>query len=205
MQRILLDLEPAFLENAIACGYPTIGFFWADIMAADTLLTGREITFSPDENIVSKTDTKGYITYVNTTFCNVAGYTEEELLGKPHSIIRHPAMPRCVFKLVWDQIMSGREIFGYVVNRARNGDYYWALAHVTPSFDDSGKIIGYHSFRRVPKKEVVQGVIWPLYQDLLKIESSHSNAKEGMNAALATVVGILQGKGVEYDEFILSL
>jgi PAS domain S-box-containing protein len=174
-------------------------------MATDSFLIGREVTFSPDEIIVSKTDTKGYITYVNTTFCNVAGYTEEELLGKPHSIIRHPGMPRCVFKLIWDQIQTGREIFGYVVNQTKSGDYYWVFAHVTPSFDENGKIVGYHSFRRVPKKEVVQGSIWPLYQGLLKIEASYPNAKDGMNAALNHVVGILNEKGVEYDEFILSL
>jgi PAS domain S-box-containing protein len=74
--------------------------------------TGQEVLFSPDEIIVSKTDCLGKMTYVNQTFCNVSGYKETELLGQPHSLIRHANMPRCVFKLVWERIQSGREVFG---------------------------------------------------------------------------------------------
>jgi PAS domain S-box-containing protein len=80
--------------------------------------TGRERTWGDEEIIVSKTDLKGIITYANRTFLNVAGYTEEEVLGKPHNMIRHPDMPRCVFKLLWDTIESGNEIFAYVKNMA---------------------------------------------------------------------------------------
>ena len=96
--------------------------------------TGREISFGEDEIIVSKTDTRGVITYSNTVFQRVSGYTEEELQGKPHSIIRHPDMPRCVFRLLWDTVQSGHELFAYVLNLAKNGDGYWVFAHITPSF-----------------------------------------------------------------------
>lgn len=169
------------------------------------ILPGKEITFSNDEIIVSKTDLKGLITYTNTTFCEVAGYTERELLGQPHSIIRHDAMPRCVFKLIWDRIQQGCEIFGYVVNKTRFNDYYWVLAHVTPSFDDDMKIVGYHSNRRVPDRRVVESIISPLYAQLLEIENSTSNRKDGMNKAFDTLVNIIEQKGIEYDEFILTL
>ena len=98
-------------------------------------LTGVERFFDKDEIIVSKTDLKGRMTYCNDVFLRIAGYTEQELLGQPHSIIRHPDMPRCVFKLLWDTIGAGKEIFAYVINRAKNGDHYWVLAHVTPSRD----------------------------------------------------------------------
>ena len=73
--------------------------------------TGVERFFPEDEVIVSKTDVKGRITYANETFLNIAGYTEEEVLGQPHSMIRHPDMPRCVFKLLWDTIKARSEIF----------------------------------------------------------------------------------------------
>jgi len=171
----------------------------------ELILPGKEVTFSPDDIIVSKTDTKGVITYTNRTFCQVAGYTESELLGKPHSIIRHEAMPRCVFKLVWDYIQSGREIFGYVVNKNKHGNYYWVLAHVTPSLDDSGNIVGYHSNRRVPDKEIINTVISPTYAQLLEIEESMPNRKDGMMKAFDTLVALLNSKGLEYDEFILTL
>ncbi len=172
---------------------------------AQLLLTGREVTFSPDEIIVSKTDLKGNMTYVNQTFCTVSGYREPELLGKPHSLIRHAAMPRCVFKLIWDKVQAGQEIFGYVVNQTKNGDYYWVLAHVTPSFDESTKIVGYHSNRRVPDKRIVTDVISPLYAGLLAIENKSANRKDGMMKAFDHLVGLLNSKGLDYDEFILSL
>ena len=101
--------------------------------------TGVERFFPEDEVIVSKTDFKGRITYANETFLNIAGFTEDEILGQPHSIIRHPDMPRCVFKLLWDTIKARSEIFAYVLNMAKNGDHYWVFAHVTPTFDASGK------------------------------------------------------------------
>src|SRR5580704_8741733 len=91
--------------------------------------TGRERTFPEDEIIASKTDVKGVITYANRTFMEVSLYSEEELLGQPHSIVRHPDMPRCVFKLLWDTIQKGDEIFAYVKNMCKNGDFYWVFAH----------------------------------------------------------------------------
>ena len=86
--------------------------------------TGVERSFSPDEIIVSKTDTKGIITYANKIFLDIAGYTEDEVLGKPHNMIRHPDMPRCIFELLWQTIQQKKEIFAYVVNMAKNGDHY---------------------------------------------------------------------------------
>lgn len=166
--------------------------------------TGREISFSADELIVSKTDLKGRITYCNSVFMRVANYTEEELLGAPHSLIRHPFMPRCVFKLLWDTLERDNEIFAYVLNMTKTGDAYWVLAHVTPSYDPRGTRVGYHSNRRVPKPEAVAAVK-PVYQALLDIEAKHKNAKEGMEASFAAVVALLGEKGMGYDEFVLSL
>lgn len=167
-------------------------------------VTGKEVFFGEDELIVSKTDEKGIITYANDVFLKVAGYTEEEVIGKPHNYIRHPDMPKCVFKLLWDTIKQGKEIFAYVVNRAKNGDHYWVFAHVTPSYDKSGKIIGYHSNRRVPKRDAVK-TMEGLYKALAAEEKKHSTSRAGVESATNVLLGILKDKGVSYDEFILSL
>jgi PAS domain S-box-containing protein len=167
-------------------------------------LSGVERTFKSDEIIVSKTDTKGRIIYANEVFLRMAGYTEAEILNQPHSIIRHPDMPRCVFKLLWDTIETGKEIFAYVKNRSKNGDHYWVLAHVTPTFDKAGNIISYHSNRRSPRRDAVEKAE-ALYKDLLAIENRHEDRKAGMEAAFQAVVATLQGAGVPYDEFVFSL
>ena len=167
--------------------------------------SGQERFFEPHELIVSKTDTSGKITYANEVFQRLAGLSETELLGAPHSIIRHPDMPRCVFKLLWDTLSAGREIFAYVINMAVNGDHYWVFAHVTPSFDGAGRIVGYHSNRRVPDHSVVDNVIAPLYRALCEEEARHSDRKAGMAAAGAMLAKILEDKETTYDAFILSL
>ena len=163
------------------------------------------VTSTTTNVIVSKTDLKGRITYANRTFMRLAGYGERELIGAPHSIIRHPDMPRCVFQLLWDTLQSGKEIFAYVVNLAANGDHYWVFAHVTPSRDATGEIVGYHSNRRVPDRRIVEDAIMPLYRTLLEEERRHSDRKAGLEASYGMVNALLKEKGVGYDEFILSL
>lgn len=174
-------------------------------MSADISLTGVERRFDEDEFLVSKTDLRGRITYCNRVFIDLAGYSERELLGAPHAIVRHPEMPRSIFKLLWDTVIDGREIFAYVVNRSKNGDHYWVNAHVTPSFDPAGKVVGYHSNRRVPDRRALDSTIVPLYRQLLAREKDRSNRKDGMHAASAMLNGLLAEKGMSYDEWIFSL
>jgi PAS domain S-box-containing protein len=163
-----------------------------------------ERTFGEDEIIVSKTDLKGRVTYANDVFLKIAEYREAEVLGQPHSLIRHPDMPRCVFRLLWDTIAAKSEIFAYVKNMTRSGAYYWVFAHVTPSFDAFGNISGYHSNRRVPERRAL-ATIEPIYRQLLAAENSHADRKAGMQAGFDMLVGLLQAQGVEYDEFVHSL
>lgn len=167
--------------------------------------TSEEVTFLPSEIIVSKTDLKGRITYANSIFSRICGYSRAELMNAPHSIIRHPDMPRCVFKLLWDQLSEEREIFAYVKNMSRTGAFYWVFAHVTPSFDNDGKVIGYHSSRRVADRRVLGEVIEPLYRDLLKIEKTQATAKEGLAASFTQLMNIVKSKAASYDELIFSL
>ncbi len=166
--------------------------------------TGIERFFGEDQIIVSKTDTRGIITYANSVFLEIAGYTEEEVLGANHNIIRHPDMPRCVFKLLWDTLQAGEEIFAYVVNMAKGGDHYWVWAHVTPTFDSQGHIIGYHSNRRVPDRTAVDKAS-ALYKDLCKIEHDGGDGSAAMKASLDAVVSLLEEAGISYDEFVFSL
>ena len=174
-------------------------------MSNDQTVTGVERHFDENELIVSKTDLKGHITYANDVFLDIADYTEKEVLGQPHSLIRHPDMPRCIFKFLWDTLGGGNEIFAYVINKAKNGDHYWVLAHVTPSYDSNGQACGYHSNRRVPNRQVITDVIAPLYQALRAEERKNGDKKEGTAASTRMLTGILEEKGIDYERFVHSL
>jgi PAS domain S-box-containing protein len=153
-----------------------------------------------DDFIVSKTDLKGRITYVNKIFMQMADYNEDELLGKPHNIIRHPDMPRAVFKLLWDRVQNKEEIFAYVKNKTKYGDDYWVFANVTPSLDSNGNIIGYYSVRRKPSASALE-IIKDLYTKMLEAEK-----KGGMEASTKVLTDALnENGGVSYDEFIISI
>jgi PAS domain S-box-containing protein len=167
--------------------------------------TSVERHFDRGDIIVSKTDTKGRITYANAVFCAVSGYTLPELIGAPHSLIRHPDMPRGVFKLLWDTILDGREVFAYVKNLSKSGAYYWVFAHVTPSYAKDGQIIGFHSNRRVPERRILDGVIIPLYADVLREEAKHRNGKEALAAGFKHLVDFVSAKRMTYEELIFSL
>ncbi len=172
--------------------------------ASRHLLTGRERTCPPGEVIVSKTDTKGLITYANTALLDISGYGEHELLGAPHSVFRHPEMPRSIFRLLWSTIQSGEEVFAYVVNRAKNGDHYWVFAHVTPTVDRQGRIIGYHSNRRTAAPHAIAR-IKPLYGLLNETEKRFDTAPEAAEAGLRALMSHIDDSKMTYGEFIFSL
>ncbi len=164
----------------------------------------EEIKFDEEEIIVSKTDLKGRIIYANDVFCRVAEMSTREVIGQPHNIIRHPDMPRAVFKLLWDSVQSGEEIFAYVKNMSKTGKYYWVNAHVTPSYDDKGDLNGYHSNRRYPADKTIQKIS-PIYEKLLAEEKKHANSKESLQASSAFLKNYLDEQNTSYAEFIWSL
>ncbi|MEA3370595.1 MAG: PAS domain-containing protein [Campylobacterota bacterium] len=149
--------------------------------------------------IVSKTDLKGRITYVNKIFIEMGEYSEKELLGKPHSVVRNPDTPKAVFKLLWDMVQVGDEIFAFVVNKTKNGNDYWVYANVTPSFDANGRAIGYYSVRRKPSAAALS-IIKPLYQQMISAERSG-----GLAAGTKILTDLLQEKGMDYNELIITL
>ena len=172
-------------------------------MKNTTSPTTREIVMQENDFIVSKTDLKGRITYANRVFMRIAGYAERELLNVQHNIIRHPDMPRGVFRLLWSVIENGQECFAYVKNLAKNGDFYWVFANVTMDYDANGKPIGYFSVRRKPSRAGIDAVT-PVYQEMLRIEQ-RAGARDAPDASLNWLVDVLKSKGTTYEEFIHSL
>jgi len=166
--------------------------------------TGVETIIADNEIIVSKTDTRGIIQYANDVFMRVAKYDESDVLGQPHNMIRHPDMPRTIFKLLWDTIGSGQEIFAYVKNMTADGGHYWVLAHVTPSTVD-GRIVGYHSNRRSPNRTALAKV-QPLYEAILNEERRHSRPQDAITAGTQVLLSAIADSGFPtYDEWVWSL
>ncbi|MDD2448807.1 MAG: PAS domain-containing protein [Sulfurimonas sp.] len=152
-----------------------------------------------DDFIVSKTDLKGRITYTNKIFIEMSEYRESELLGKPHNILRHPDMPKAIFKHLWETITQKKELFAFIVNKTKESNAYWVYANVTASLDEKGNIIGYYSVRRKPNPKALE-VIIPLYKKMIDVEKG-----SGVDASFKILTDILKEKGVSYDEYIISL
>lgn len=168
-------------------------------------ITPRNVEKVLPENsyIVSKTDLKGRLVYANPIFMEMAGYTEDELLDVQHNIIRHPDMPRGIFKLLWDTVSQGNEFFVYVINLSKDGSYYWVFANITPDRDAQGNITGYLSVRRKPKPEAIE-VVKPIYKAMVDLERKHG-AKDGMTHSIQFLLDALEQQGVSYEEFILTI
>jgi len=165
--------------------------------------TGVERVMRENDFIVSKTNPKGIITYGNPIFIEFSGYTERELIGTQHNIIRHPDMPRAAFKLAWDTIQSGKEFFGYVKNMSKDGAYYWVFTHIAPDFGSNREILGYTSVRRCPKRDAIAKIV-PVYQQMLQAERA-AGARDAIAAGTEVLVNLLKQTGTNYEELIFSL
>ncbi|MCU7904409.1 MAG: PAS domain-containing protein [Candidatus Thiodiazotropha sp. (ex Epidulcina cf. delphinae)] len=165
--------------------------------------TDHEIVMNDNDFIVSKTDLKGRITYANRVFMKIAKYTESELLDVQHNIIRHPDMPRGVFRLLWNTIEAGQECFAYVKNLAKTGDYYWVFANVTVDHDIDGRPTGYFSVRRKPSQASIEAIT-PVYQEMMRIEHL-AGVRDAPDASVKWLVDLLHDKGATYEEFIHTL
>jgi PAS domain S-box-containing protein len=161
--------------------------------------TNAETKLESNDFIVSKTDSKGKITYCNEIFMSIAGYKEEELMGKNHNIIRHPDMPKVAFKLAWELIQNGKEFFGFVKNMKKDGGFYWVFANITPDYDENQHIIGYTSVRRKPNENAIETII-PLYKKLLELEMA-----SGIKTSEEFLSDFLIQNNTNYDDLIISL
>jgi PAS domain S-box-containing protein len=165
--------------------------------------TKQERLMREDDFIISKTDLKGKITYCNRIFIEFSGFAEHELLGSQHNIVRHPDMPRGVFKYMWDVLGQQKECFAYVKNMSKDGSFYWVFANVTPNLDAQGKPEGYFSVRRKPGRGAV-AALSDVYRLMLD-EERRAGPRDACDASLALLTSVLNQKGVSYEKFILSI
>ena len=160
----------------------------------------QEIKLDKHKYIMSRTDTKGVIEFGNDYFFEISGYTPNELIGQPHSAIRHPDMPRVIFKIMWERLKQGKNIFAVVKNLAKDGRYYW----VTTKFEIKkhpvdNTITGYMAFRQAASDKTVERIS-KLYKELIEIEKSG-----GLEASEKYLIGYLESKRMTYDEYIDEL
>ena len=163
------------------------------------IVIDEEIKFSKKKFIVSKTDLKGKIIFTNKNFSEVSGYTEAELVGENHNILRHPDMPKAVFFLVWKTLLAGNSISGVVKNLAKDGRYYWVIADFEAKKDSSGNITALTAFRRAAPQDVIDSAE-ALYETMVSIEKKH-----GMEKSLSYLEGYLEDESLTYHEFIEEL
>jgi PAS domain S-box-containing protein len=159
----------------------------------------QEVKWNKKDFILSKTNIKGNITYVNKNFCDISGYSEKEILFASHSRIRHPDMPKAIFQLTWKYLLSGRAISVIIKNLAKSGAYYWVIADLKPRFDKDGNIVAFTSFQKMAPSSAIKN-IQPLYETLKRIEKQHEieSSREYLN-------GFLEEKKMTYDGFIHDL
>lgn len=158
----------------------------------------KELFFNENDLIVSMTDKKGIITYANDVFFKVAQYERGELIGKPHNIIRHPDMPKVVFKLVWDRLLNNQEVYGFVKNKSKRGNFYWVYAFLKPIVVN-GEITKIISYRK-QLNEYAKKIISSIYAALLEYEKTHT-----IDETMAFLVGYLQERELDYDTFVERL
>lgn len=161
----------------------------------------NEIKLTKDSFIISRTNEKGILLYANQGFIDISGYSEKEIIGSPHNFIRHPDMPKAVFKLLWETLKSGHEFNGFVKNLCKGGYYYWVFATITTSISPAGTI--YYSVRKQPKAKALDTII-PLYQAMLEEEKNNPNDKSFESSTLIFTNEFLPFD-ISYDEYVLSL
>lgn len=118
----------------------------------------NEEVFFDGRSLISETDTKGIITFVNRKFSEMSGYTKDEAIGQPHNLLRHPDMPKAAFAQMWNAIQDGKIWEGYVKNLRKDGKFYWVIVNIVPKKDASGKIMGYIASRKVPDRTRIQSI-----------------------------------------------
>lgn len=160
----------------------------------------QQIKLDPQSLIVSRTDKSGVMEYVNGDFCKISGYKSEELIHRPHNIIRHPDMPAVIFKMMWERLKQHEDIFAVVKNLAKNGDYYWVTTHFEiRKHPYENRVVGYVAHRRAADTHLVNEIS-KLYAELLLVEK-----RDGVEASEIYLTQYLDSKKMSYDEYIHTI
>lgn len=163
-----------------------------------TTPNNNEVIISPDKVILSKTNKKGIIQYANNYFVEVSQYQESEIIGKPHNIIRHPDMPKIIFKVMWEKLHKGENLFAIVKNLTKNGGFYWVVTKFETTYDKNGDILAHYARRKaVPTK--VRETAEDIYKMILAIE------KHDEKLAEETFYEVLKDHNLTYDELFLEM
>nr|WP_315169880.1 PAS domain-containing protein [uncultured Flavobacterium sp.] len=160
----------------------------------------KEVSWDKSKVIMSKTDHRGIIEYANEVFVDVCGYEDYELMGQPHSIIRHPDMPKVLFKVLWENLKQGVNFHAVVKNLAKSGRYYWVVTDFESTKNEDSEITNYFGRRRAVPQEIISNHIEPLYKKLLQIEKA-----SGVEYSEKYLIGFLEEKNRSYVEYINDL
>jgi PAS domain S-box-containing protein len=159
----------------------------------------RELEWDRTKVLYSKTDAKGNILYANDAFIDVCGYDDVELIDKPHNILRHPDMPKVIFKLVWENVLQGKECSAVFKNMSKTGRYYWVNGEIKNGVAENGQVFYTSSQKSIPAEAVAEH-IEPLYKKLLQIEKV-----SGLQTSENYLIGFLEEKRKTYFEYINSV
>jgi PAS domain S-box-containing protein len=161
------------------------------------IANNNEINVTPVDIVVSKTDIMGNIEYANQIFFKLSGYNKRELTFEPHSILRHPDMPKIVFKHLWSELKKENEVHAFVKNLTKDGSFYWVLAYVRPALNPDGSLRNYVSTRKM-MTAAARTIIEPLYAKLLELEKN-----SGVEASEKLLMDTLAGK--DFNQFMIEL
>ena len=164
------------------------------------VIIDKEVVWDKTRVIMSKTNAFGIIEYANEVFVDVCGYEDYELMGQPHNIIRHPDMPKVIFKVLWENLKNGKNFHAIVKNLAKSGRYYWVITDFEIARDENDVIVNYFGRRQAVPQEVIAMHIEPLYKKLLQIE-----AASGVEFSEKYLIGFLEEKKRTYVEYIKEL
>lgn len=165
------------------------------------LLTGEERQVKASEIISTRTDPHGVIGFANASFVSVTGFTSDEVLGKPHNIIRHPDVPRAIYYALWEGIQSGDTFFAVTKNRCKNGDHYWTLGYFNPDFQaGTREIIGYRSTRKGFHNEQLKLRFDELFSEVRKAELDRPRPEQVKAGFEALIKGLKKRGFSDYQE-----
>ena len=160
----------------------------------------EEVIWDKRSTLMSRTNKHGHIMASNEAFQEVSGYTEAELYNQPHSLIRHPDMPKVVFKIMWENLKGRQNFHAIIKNLSKSGKYYWVITNFEIIRNEKDEITAFVSYRKALPKSLINEHIAPLYERLLKIEKAN-----GMEVSERYFKGFLEDRKTTYDKFIRIL